>query len=265
VTLPIQLVIPAAGAGTRFREAGIFVPKPLIEIGGYPMILWVISNFDLSAEDSVVIISQKVDGLPVSLQEYLKRLDCKVSFVEINGLTSGPASTVQLAIPNLDPHLPVIVANSDQYVSGDLSEFMTAVRRNVYAGTILTMNATGDKWSYVGRNSNGEISQIVEKKEISAEATVGIYAWANLEILKNAIDYLKSNNLMVNNEFYIAPSYNHLIEKNLSLGCVSVGPHGARVHGLGTPYDLNEFMKHTSYNDFCVKISNTVSGSRSKK
>ena len=44
---PIQLVIPAAGAGSRFREVGIATPKPLIPISGIPMIIWVITNFKL--------------------------------------------------------------------------------------------------------------------------------------------------------------------------------------------------------------------------
>ena len=262
MTSPIQLIIPAAGAGTRFREVGLSVPKPLIEIGGYPMILWVISNFDLSEGDSVIIVCQKADELPSKLQDYLGGFLCNVDFVEIEGLTTGPASTVELAIPLLNPIWPIVVANSDQYVSGDLSEFMSNVRSANYSGTILTMLASGKKWSYIGRDPNGNISQVVEKIEISAEATVGIYSWANLEILRKSIAYLKSNNLLVNNEFYIAPSYNYLIAKNLSISCVSVGHHGDRVHGLGTPGDLNEFLNHVNFEIFRVKVASILSRSK---
>ena len=262
MTLPIQLIIPAAGAGTRFREVGLSVAKPLIEIGGFPMILWVMSNFDLSEGDSVIIVCQKVDGLPSKLQGYLSGFLCKVDFVEIEGLTTGPASTVELAIPLLNPNLPIVVANSDQYVSGDLSEFMSNVRSANYSGTILTMLASGKKWSYIGRDAYGSISQVVEKIEISAEATVGIYSWANLEILEKSITYLKSNNLLVNNEFYIAPSYNYLIAKNLSICCVSVGHHGDKVHGLGTPGDLNEFLNHISFEIFRVKMASILNRSK---
>lgn len=258
MTAPIQLIIPAAGAGTRFREVGLLVPKPLIEIGGYPMILWVMSNFDLSERDSVIIVCQKADELPRKLQHYLGRFLCNVDFVEIEGLTTGPASTVELALPLLNPTWPIVVANSDQYISGDLSEFMSSARSANYSGTILTMLASGKKWSYVGRDGYGNISQVVEKLEISEEATVGIYSWANLKILDKSIAYLKSNNLLVNNEFYIAPSYNYLIAKNLSINCVSVGHHGDRVHGLGTPADLNEFLNHVNFETFRVKLANIL-------
>ena len=139
---------------------------------------------------------------------------------------------------------------------------MSNVRSANYSGTILTMLASGKKWSYIGRDPNGNISQVVEKIEISAEATVGIYSWANLEILEKSITYLKSNNLLVNNEFYIAPSYNYLIAKNLPISCVSVGHHGDRVHGLGTPGDLNEFLNHVNFEIFRVKVASILSRSK---
>ena len=41
---PLQIVIPMAGRGSRFASAGYTVPKPLIPVGGRPMIEWIIEN-----------------------------------------------------------------------------------------------------------------------------------------------------------------------------------------------------------------------------
>ena len=251
---PIQLVIPAAGAGSRFRETGVTTPKPLIEIAGIPMILWVLSNFSLKRDDTVVIVSQLADELPFKLQNYLDSLSFKITFVEIQGLTSGPASTVQIALAKLNLNLPVIVANSDQYVSADLSPFLDSVRSKENPGLILTMKASGNKWSYIGRDPSGIIDNVIEKVQISNEATVGIYAWSNSSLLHDALNYLEESKTLVNNEYYVAPSYNYLIQKKLFIESISVGDHGDSVHGLGTPEDLLEFLNHPHFDKFSKKV-----------
>jgi hypothetical protein len=116
------------------------------------------------------------------------------------------------------------------------------------------MIASGEKWSYVGRDSEGRINRVVEKKQISNEATVGIYAWSNVAILQDSISYLRDKNITVNNEFYIAPSYQFLIEESLSINSFSVGNHGDSVHGLGTPEDLAEFLVHYEFATFYESV-----------
>jgi choline kinase len=71
----VQLVIPAAGAGNRFREVGVSTPKPLIELDGLPMLLWVLANFQLEENDRVVIVSQEKDDLPEKLKAFLDKLN----------------------------------------------------------------------------------------------------------------------------------------------------------------------------------------------
>ena len=117
------------------------------------------------------------------------------------------------------------------------------------------MEASGNKWSYVGRDGSGTINEVVEKQDISSEATVGIYAWATAKIMMDGIAYLKSINLRVNNEFYLAPTYGYLVKNEMSIGTVSVGTHGEAVHGLGTPSDLDQFLKHVDFEIFRKQVS----------
>jgi len=255
MTTPIQLVIPAAGAGSRFREVGILTPKPLIPISGIPMIIWVITNFELCDEDKIIIICQKDDNLKANLEDFMHLVPCDIEYVEINGLTDGPATTVSLSIGHLDLERPVIIANSDQYVSEGLPEFINSVRDSMSDGTILTMEASGNKWSYIGRDSSGKVTEVVEKKEISSEATVGIYAWSTAGKMMESITYLKSINLRVNNEYYVAPTYGYLIKNDLTIGTVTVGKHGEAVHGLGTPNDLDQFLSHVDFEIFRKQVT----------
>lgn len=258
MTLPIQLVIPAAGRGSRFQEVGELTPKPLILIDGIPMILWVVANFNLEPRDSVIIICQKSDAFAEVLKQYISHLPFMIQFFEIEGITSGPASTVDLVINRLNPNIPLIVANSDQYVSHNLSEFILSVRNSEYLGTILTMRASGDKWSYIRRDENGMIIDVIEKKQVSNEATVGIYAWSRPIVFQESFKYLKAENILVNNEYYVAPSYGYLISQELSIGIFSVGSHGDSVNGLGTPQDLEAFLLHAKFNQYRKEVGQYI-------
>jgi len=236
----IQLVIPAAGLGSRFRNAGFQRPKPLIDVLGLPMISWVIGNFILEPGDRVVVVGKAGDDLESNLSGSYPGLDVK--FIEVDVLTSGPASTVQLAYKHLDPNMPFIVANSDQYISSGLDDFVNLVRKQEFDGVILTMEAIGNKWSYVTRNANGFINEVKEKVEISNEATVGIYAWSRPCDFAQSLSEMINSDDRVNGEFYVAPTYNYLIKNKMKIKPFHIGRVSDSVFGLGTPEDLDIFL-----------------------
>lgn len=239
----INLILPAAGLGSRFRNIGENRPKPLIPVFDLPMIMWVLLNFPLVADDKVWIISQRKDAIPDSIQQFTSELPFKVDFLEIEGLTEGPASTVDLVLNKLPDDEGLIVANTDQYVFSDLAPFVDLVRSNACDGQILTMNASSNAWSYVGRGSDGRITEVIEKVEISSEATVGVYGWSKVSLAKAAFADTFDRDIRTNNEFYVAPTYNFMIGQGLSVETVLVGDHGVAVHGLGIPSDLESFLR----------------------
>lgn len=219
------------------------------------MLLWVIANFKLRPLDKVIVITQESDQIQSKIANYLKYLNFDVRFKEINGITSGPASTVDLVVDQLQEDLPVVVVNSDQYISEGLEAFTQIVRTAGAGGAILTMSATGSKWSYVGRDADGIINKVVEKQEISREATVGVYAWCNPQLLKNCLEFVFHHGERVNNEYYVAPSFEYLIKNHMEIKTYSVGVHGEQVHGLGTPDDLSSFLENPRFPEFRSQIS----------
>ena len=235
-------MLPAAGLGSRFQAVGELRPKPLIPVFDIPMIMWVLLNFPMSSADKAWIVCQKKDELPSSLNSIVSKLSIDVEFVQIDGLTEGPASTVAFVLDNLGDSESIIVANTDQYVFSSLEPFVESVRSETTQGKILTMKATTNAWSYVGRDSNGRVDRVVEKVEISDEATVGIYGWSKVSYAKAAFQDTFENNIRTNNEFYVAPTYNFMLEQGLLVETIQVGDHGQAVHGLGTPEDLRLFL-----------------------
>ena len=110
-------------------------------------------------------------------------------------------------------------------------------------GYIMTMNANDKKWSYIKINANGKVSQVIEKKVISNEATVGIYNFSSGLDFVNAAKKMIGKKEKVNNEYYVAPVFNVLINDDYSVGYYNVGEVNHGMYGLGTPEDLDAFIK----------------------
>jgi hypothetical protein len=83
---------------------------------------------------------------------------------------------------------------------------------------------------------------VVEKQVISDEATVGIYNFRHGSDFVRAADQMIAKNLRVNNEFYVAPTYNQLISEGARVAIFNVGSEGAGMYGLGIPSDLTQFL-----------------------
>lgn len=256
----MQFLIPAAGLGSRFSELGYKNPKPMIELHGIPLILWVITNFKYEEGDSILIAIRDNTVNQNKIIELTKNIKAKIDFIVIDKLTDGAARTVDIASQILDSNEPLIVANSDQFVAADLIPFRKLVESQDIDGVVLTMKASSNKWSYVSINDLGNISKVVEKTEISPEATVGIYGWSKLSLFQESFKEMVSNEDKTNNEYYLAPTYNYLIREGKVVKPFNVGEINKTIFGLGTPEDLEYFKKlavSSQYSDEIIKLIST--------
>ena len=250
----VQLVIPMAGEGRRFSDAGYTSPKPLLEIDGRPMFELVIRNLMLPAVERVVLLSRDEWDLSTSVTSLSSALGMQISNISVSGTTDGPAGTVELAAPVLDLDAPVVVANSDQYVSGDLSGFYGAIEAGS-PGVILAMQDDDPKWSYVRVDDQGNALELREKVVISPVATVGIYAFSSARLMLEAFRDMRERQDITNGEYYVAPSYRYLIEQGAEVRVIDLGPIGDVMHGMGIPQDYEEFCKRVRSNDIILPWS----------
>jgi NDP-sugar pyrophosphorylase family protein len=254
----IQLVIPMAGLGSRFSRAGYKVPKPLIEIHGIPMYQVVIGNLMHESVASLTIVCPREWGLSLEIFKFDGTHKVKVNIVEVDELTEGPASTVWLAKPYLNPDLPVVVANSDQYIDADLSEFYDGVSRAGSSSVILCMEDSDKKWSYVRQSSEGLVEEVREKQVISNLATVGVYGFSSASVMLEAFQEMFSANDSTLGEYYVAPAYNYLIKRRHAVSVVNLGPIGTVMHGLGIPVDFELFLKKPVSRKAVAKVHNKI-------
>ncbi len=237
----INIVIPMAGAGSRFSRAGFKEPKPLIPVNGVPMIRLVIVNLTPRHKHRFIFLCQSAHVSEFGLKERFGDWAPGSIVVPINGLTEGAACTVLLARSFISGTDPLVIANSDQYIEGDFNDFLNNM--GGLDGIIMTMLAGDPKWSFVSLNQEGLVTRVAEKQVISNEATVGIYGFSRGIDFVNAADAMMRAGERVNGEFYVAPTYNAMIRDGKRIGTFSVGRVGSGMHGLGTPEDLELFLR----------------------
>jgi dTDP-glucose pyrophosphorylase len=238
----LNIVVPMAGAGSRFAQKGYVLPKPLIDVHGVPMIKVVINNLKPSSAHRFIFICQKKHNEIYSLEEQLMNWAPEAEVVEVDGLTEGAACTVLAARRFIDNDQPLMIANSDQYVDVDIDKYLSHLNSESLDGLIMTMYANDNKWSYIGFSDNGRVSNVVEKQVISNEATVGIYNFARGSDFVAAAEKMIDLNLRVNNEFYVAPVYNQMIKSGANIGYHNIGGVNSGMYGLGVPEDLQAFL-----------------------
>lgn len=136
-----------------------------------------------------------------------------------------------------------MIANSDQYVELGVDDYLHKLDVSQADGLIMTFWSDHPKWSYCRLRPDGTVSEVVEKQVVSNDATVGIYNFARGRDFVAAADAMIARNLRVNGEFYVAPAYNLLIEKGARIIVAATGCESAGMHGLGTPEDLQCFIR----------------------
>ena len=239
----INIVVPMAGAGSRFAKAGYDLPKPLIEVLGKPMIKLVIEN--LSAENydcRFIFLCQKAHLDRFDLKKKLQEWSPNCEIVPVDGLTEGAACTVLLARQYINNDTPLVIANCDQYVDCKMDDFLDMWFSHHYDGMIMTMTADDPKWSFVGFDDAGKPSRVAEKEVISSEATVGIYGYMHGKDFVRTAEAMIERNERVKDEFYVAPTYNEMIAEGALLGIYNIGSERDGMYGLGIPRDLEYFV-----------------------
>jgi HAD superfamily hydrolase (TIGR01509 family) len=234
----LNILIPMAGAGNRFQQAGYTFPKPLIDVKGKPMIQLVIENLNIEA--NYIYVVQKEHRAKYNLDTLLNLITPGCKIVEVDGLTEGAACTTLLAKEYIDNDSPLLMANSDQFVEWDSNEFMYKMNEQKVDGGFLTFKATHPKWSFTKVNENGYATELAEKNPISDIAIVGIYYWAKGSEYVKYAEQMIEKNIRTNNEFYVSPVYNEAIGDGKKIKPF----HIDKMWGLGTPEDLNYYLEN---------------------
>jgi HAD superfamily hydrolase (TIGR01509 family) len=236
----LNVLIPMAGAGSRFEKVGYTFPKPLIDVNGKPMIQLVVESMNIEA--TFIYIVQKSHREKYNLDTLLNLITPNCKIVEVDGITEGAACTVLLAKEYIDNDNQLILMNSDQFIEWDSTEFMYQMNEKMYDGAIMCFESTHPKWSFAKTNEDGLITEVAEKNPISNQATAGIYYFKYGSDFVKYAEQMITKNIRTNNEFYVCPVYNELIADNKKIYNYQIPSEN--MWGLGTPEDLNYYLEN---------------------
>ena len=234
----INVVIPMAGAGSRFAIAGYNQPKPFIEFNNKMMIEHVLTSFSALDANFILVLQEKF----LTEQRFqIEKLQTQytLDFVTVPKLTMGAAITALAAHKKIDPNYDIIFADSDNiFNKKDILDFITEIRSQNLSGALLTFNSSLPCYSYANIDNKGLLIETKEKEVISNHAIAGIYYFQSLELFKNStIDLIVESDLS-KGEFYMSNVFNHLKKETNKIGIFDIKHFDC----VGTPEQLTNYL-----------------------
>lgn len=243
-----NIVIPMAGLGKRFSDCGYELPKPFLPLGNFTMIEAVVNNligvngrnFSSPFYFTFIVNSKQlnIDDLTNKLNRILTPKDYQI--VEVDYTPQGPAESALIGVVKTDIQSPLIITNCDQIIEDFTPElFNRFCEINNLDGAVGTFHSCSPKNSYVKLSDSNEVIDVKEKEVISNVATNGLHWWRKGLYFVESVNQMKRNKDVVNGEYYVAPSYNYMIQRGMK-----VMPYAFNMHyPIGTPKDYETYKK----------------------
>ena len=266
----MKIIVPMAGLGTRFAKVAdqnpeYKKPKPFIQVRNKPMVRWATGSLPFLRHpeerknenhrvepDDLIFIILKSQNDEHGIEDELRKIYSNyINVIILPEVTRGAAETAFNAIKFVDTDEEIIITDSDHHFSGYNLMKVIDNRHKDTAGIIPVFRARNEgipKWSYTLIREDGSTlaERVAEKDrelmEKGAFANIGAYYFSKAKhFFTEAEDTIKKNlttGEKGKGEFYVAPLYQKLIEKNYLVE-VAITPE---VWGLGTPDDLEYFL-----------------------
>ncbi len=233
----MNIVIPMAGAGSRFSQAGFMLPKPLIDVQGKPMYHWATNSLPLEHASRLIFIVREDEFT----QQIIEDIHTTYGMFEpririLENLTRGQAETVYLARDLMDLNQPTLIHNADTAFQS-----MQMPDAHAFGGLVTFEAAPNDaRWSFArtDEHQSDRVIEVREKTIISRFASTGTYYFADTAWMLYSIKHSLINNMTEQGEFYIAPLYNQAIENNHYIQLLSCKHFTC----LGTPEELENAL-----------------------
>jgi len=165
-------LVMAGGRGTRLGERTRTTPKPLLEVGGKPMIERVLCSLE-DANVSRVMIS--VHYLADKIRNFVesRQSKCPITLLEEDS-PLGTAGAIGLA-PKFE-QLPLLVMNADVLTDLDIQSMLAFHRRHLHDMTIaVTVHEFNIPFGVIDMDSAGLFRAIREKPKVSNFVASGVY------------------------------------------------------------------------------------------
>jgi NDP-sugar pyrophosphorylase family protein len=241
------VMVPAAGAGSRFARAGYRLPKPLIEVSGRPMLVQALADLP-EANRRVVILSRESLG-DVDDGRELGRLLPSTRVVWVPALTEGQAATCLAGLDAVDPDEPLTIGACDNGLVYDvplIERLLGDARCDLLVWGIRGHPEAMRRpqyYSWIDVDRDARVTAISEKQPLPRGSTrsdpivVGTFTFRRAADFRRCFDRLRARDGRINGEFYVDSVVNDAIALGLGVRFFEIIGYA----GWGTPEDLKTF------------------------
>ena len=207
----MNIIVPMAGRGSRLRPHTLTVPKPLIKVGGKPIVHRLVEDISKMCKEKIDEVAFVIGDFGEQVEKELiavaKDLGAKGS-IHYQKEPLGTAHAVLCAEQSLEG--PVIVAFADTLFKADF-QISEEIEGMIWVKQIEDPSAFG----VVKLNIANEIVDFVEKPTefVSDLAMIGIYFFKDGAALKRELNYLLDNNMQKGGEYQLPDALRRLTEK----------------------------------------------------
>lgn len=233
----MKAIIPLAGRGTRMRPLTHHTPKPLLKVGGKPILAHLLDDVIEVGVDEVVFV---VGYLGDVLRDFIEveYPDLKAHFVE-QKVQDGTAGAVALAEPYIDGELLILF--SDTLFDADLSLVQRLPETD--AGVLWAKEVEDyQRFGVIVTNDSGAMEKIVEKpsEPISKLANIGVYYIRDHALLFEGVRHAMATDPGKGGEFYLTDAFQYMVDQGARLITAPV----AGWYDCGKPETLLETNEH---------------------
>jgi dTDP-glucose pyrophosphorylase len=206
----VAVVMPMAGRGTRFAEAGIELPKPLVELWGRPLFWWSTESLlrCLDVRELVfVVLAEHVERF--ALDSRIREAYPSARIVSLSEVTSGAADTAAFGVSALKTRGPFAVNDCDHAFTADGLPSIVAQLGEEVQGALLGFRSQSPAYSYVRFDEEGRVVGTVEKQVVSELAIAGCYLFSDARTFMSRFDEYRREKTY--DELFVSGVYNAIL------------------------------------------------------
>lgn len=239
----MNIIIPLGGKGERFKQEGYLEPKPLIKVLDKEILFHVLDNLNFDNNDKIFIIyNNELDEY--NFDKILLNKYPFIKLIKLNKQTKGASETISIGIDyiinNFEYNIKTILIDGDTFYTENIINYFRNINDN--AIYYIKNYETNPIYSYIKLDESNKVLEIKEKNKISDNANTGAYAFNNINILLKFAKYIINNNICFKNEPYTSCIIDEMIKNNEIFRGIEL--NNDSVHVLGTPKQVNEFIKN---------------------
>jgi bifunctional N-acetylglucosamine-1-phosphate-uridyltransferase/glucosamine-1-phosphate-acetyltransferase GlmU-like protein len=265
------LILPMAGAGSRFSVKGYVNPKPLLDVCGLPMIVQAVKCLPETSNKVFICLDDHVTQY--NIKEKLEETFENCNVFSIDKVTQGQACTTEIGIQNYGLNLenPILISACDNGVYYDKEKYQKMLDDNSIDIIVwsFTNNPTSknnpNMYAWLETDVNNNILSVsckkfdVNKHNIkTSHVIIGTMFFRKAKYFIDGLHENYKHNIRSNNEFYVDDVINQNIKMGLNVKVFEVYNYIC----WGTPDDYETYLYWQKFFDKCTwhnyKIINDI-------